>query len=190
MNLRKTVYEASGAAQKGAVLAVTLSLLTILTLFALAAGQSVRTKEQTLLSMSDGKESFALAEAALRAGELQIREHSAIDAESSPGPSARQNWAASERTTESWWREHGRPVSISLQRANSAFYAIEIYGRELPVEYFRVTAATFSPHSAPVILQTVYAVQSGISEEGMNCARQSEPCLSDRVGRQSWLQLR
>lgn len=173
------------------MLAVTLALLTILTLFALAVGQSIRTKEQTLLAMSDAKEGFAHAEAALRVGELSVEQYSASgDVRLAVFP-IRQDWAAPERTTERWWREHGQLVSISTRSENHTFYTVEMYEREAWGAYFRVTAAAFPRHSPPIVLQSVYAVRSSSDNRGgVPCDSEVKPCAELAKGRQSWLELR
>jgi Tfp pilus assembly protein PilX len=178
-------------AQRGAVLAVALALLTTFTLLALAAGQSIRGHARTLSSLSERQEVFEQAEMALRQGEMQAAALRETPSGADVILPARLNWTNTVIDEVTWWRGHGSRVSSRAQAGHPAYYVVEKYGQTASEDLFRVTAASIYPGAPGVVLQSIFAVaRSDEANQGMECEARGTACDETNQGRQSWLQLR
>ncbi len=70
--MRRIQYQPTAVTQRGAVLVVSLILLLIMTILALAASQSTRMQERMAGNMRDSDLAFQSAEASLREAEMTI----------------------------------------------------------------------------------------------------------------------
>lgn len=176
--------------QRGAVLAVTLALLTTLTLLALAAGQSIRAHARTLSTLNERQQLFELTESALREGEMEVLNLEESDLRSHSDRSARIDWAAVAAQA-SWWQSHGSSFTGSVSKEGSAYYVVEPYEFSPNRTYFRVTAASMHEGKLIAVLQSIYAIDAVDGRSpAVPCDSSSVHCQHARASRQSWIQLR
>jgi type IV pilus assembly protein PilX len=176
--------------QRGAVLAICLLILLIMTSLALGASQFIGLREQAATLLLEKNLAFQAAEAALRGGERFIA-NSSLSLTTSPcGAGKCQIYQANyfdENITsrpESWWttnaqkyhapREAQPLVPAASTTSFDTYFLIEMVqrvndtigfsmdGPPRGTTYYRVTATSFGrSNDIQVVLQTVYAHRSG-----------------------------
>jgi type IV pilus assembly protein PilX len=176
-------FQRSG--QRGAVLAVALLMLAVLTLLALGASQATRTYERTAIALRDRDTAFQTAEATLRAAERLLASTNFVDAvppcESERCQVYPRGAIGDDLLHKSvgWWKRYGwiynstgdwvAPMGSTTEQPGSQFVVeiIESVPDSMTIDpvgpvgkrtYYRVTAISRAgPSSAPVVLQSIYS---------------------------------
>jgi type IV pilus assembly protein PilX len=179
---------ARACGQRGAVLAVSLALLLILTLLALAASRATRSQTDFAASVRERDVAFQAAEAALRAGERLLAStapapcaverceiYGADQLERGPlmqSPEWRRRRAWAYTTRDEWvpWSEsleRDRPANEAAAFVIEEYFHTPSWAAASPdepapgVTTYRITAAGYTRAGRPVvILQTTFAQAS------------------------------
>lgn len=174
--------------QRGAVLAVAIALLAIMTVAALAMNEVTKLQARQTNGLLSRDAAFELAEEALRTGELSLvnpgtecngRSGTSSDGQIGQGLDSPPTDVG--QTAREWWLRHATRLNSAAPTSgitSDAYYLTALQATTSDAMYFAVTARS-QVGRRTTVLQSIYAIPlAGTNRTANTC------------GRQSWIQLK